>query len=139
MTSDVSDIRIAIDMPDRRGLLARLCAELAHTLAPDERWERGDAVVPWHATAPTFAALPERVIAAVLDEWEDVGDRLSGLEFSGYLETDHGPRAWGCIHIHEGRPRASRPEVESLEVEEIEGGYRLEARLRAVAMDGADA
>lgn len=138
MTSDVSDIRIAIDMPDRRGLLARLCAELGETLAPDERWERGDAVVPWHATAPTFAELPARVVAAVLDEWEDVGDRLSGLEFSGYLDTDHGPRAWGCLHVHEGRPRLSRPEIESLTVEEIEGGYRLEARLRAETMDGAD-
>lgn len=139
MPSDVSDIRIAIDMPDRRSLLARLCAELGETLAPAERWERDDAVVPWHATAPTFAELPARLVAAVLDEWEEIGACLSGLEFSGYLETDHGPRAWGCLHVHEGRPRSSRPEVESLTVEEIEGGYRLEARLRTVVTDGADA
>lgn len=137
MTSDASEIRIAIDMPDRRGLLARLCAELARALAPDERWERGDAVVPWHASAPSFEALPERVVAAVLAEWEETDACLAGVEFSGYLETDRGPRAWGCLAVHEGRPRALRPEVHSCAVEQAESGYRLDARLRHPAATGS--
>ena len=139
MASETVDIRIAIETPDRRNLVGRLCAELHRALARDERWERGDAVVPWHASAPTFAKLPARVVGAILDEWEDADDLLSGLEFSGYLETDHGPRAWGCLHVHEGRRRESWPEVESLTIEDVDGGYRLEARLFLRSLDSADA
>jgi hypothetical protein len=129
MASDITDIRIAVDMPDRRSLVARLCAELGHALAGNERWEREDIVVPWHASAPTFDELPARVVATLLDEWDEADARLAGIEFSGYLETDHGPRAWGSLVLHEGRPRGFHPEVDTLTIERIETGYRLELRL----------
>jgi hypothetical protein len=124
------DIRIAIESPDRRSLLARLCDELGRALAPDGQWERDDAVVPWHASAGTFEDLPGRMIAAVLDEWAETGARLAGVEFSGYLETDHGPRAWGSLIVREVTAGEAPPEIDSLATERIEGGYRLQARLR---------
>jgi hypothetical protein len=130
MSIDTVEIHISVDTPDRRVLLARLCAELDHALARDERWERDDAVVPWHAAAPRFADLPARVVAAVLDEWEEVDACLAAVEFSGYLETEQGPRAWGCLTVHEGRPRTARPALDTLSVEEGAAGCRLEARLR---------
>lgn len=137
MPSETVDIRIA--MPDRRVLLARLCEEIGLALARGQRWERDDALVPWHASAATFEALPARVVEAILDEWAETGDRLGGIEFSGYLETDLGPRAWGCLTVHEGQPRELAPELEACTVELDGGGYRLEARLRLRIMDGADA
>lgn len=138
MTRDTVEIRFATTIADRRALLARLCDELSRALAHDERWERDDAVVPWHASAPTFEALPTRVVASILDEWAELGDRLAGIEFSGYLETDHGPRAWGSLVVHEGRPREREPRLASCTVEPAEGGYRLEARLH-LGTDGDDA
>jgi hypothetical protein len=139
MSSKTLDILIAIDMPDRRGVVARLCAELSAELARDQEWEREDMVVPWHATAPAFEALPERVVTSILDEWEEADACLAGIEFSGYLETDRGPRAWGCLMVHEGQPRAGRPEVIAITVTESDAGYRLEARLRHPGAGNVDA
>ena len=139
MPSETVDIRIATGVPDRRVLLARLCDELGLALARGQGWEGDDSLVPWHASAATFEALPARMVEAILDELAETGDCLGGIEFSGYLETDHGPRAWGCLTVHEGRPRELAPELEACTVGPDGSGYRLEARLRLGAMDGADA
>ena len=139
MPSEYAEIRIATDRPDRRALLARFSEELGHALARGQTWERDDAVVPWHASASSFEELPRRMTEVILGEWADTGGCLGGIEFSGYLETDHGPRAWGCLSVHEDRPRELAPELETCTVTPGGSGYRLEARLRLRAMGGAGA
>lgn len=130
MSSEPVEILTVTGVADRRALLARFCGELGRALAGDERWERDDTLVPWHATAATFEDLPARVLDAILDEWAETGDRLGGIEFSGYIETDHGPRAWGSVMVHGGRPRELVPDVEACTVEQVADGFRVEARLR---------
>ncbi len=139
MSSETVEILTVSGVADRRALLARLCGELGRALGGDGGWERDDALVPWHASAATFEELPARVMDAILDEWAETGDRLGGIEFSGYIETDHGPRAWGSVTIHEGRPRVLVPEVEGCTVEPAGDGFRVEARLRLRERDGSDA
>lgn len=139
MPAEIVEIRTATGTSDRRALLARFCDELGRALIRDDRWERGDALVPWHASASSFEDLPARVMAAIFDEWAETGGRLGGIELSGYLETDHGPRAWGSLRVHEGRLREAAPELEELTVAPAGGGYQIEARLRLRVMDGADA
>lgn len=139
MPNDTVDIRIVTASPDHRAVMARFCDELGRALAGDQRWERDDAVVPWHASASSFEALPEQVVEAILGEWAEIGDRLGGIEFSGFLETDHGPRAWGCLAVREGHPRERSPELEMCTVAPDSDGYRIEARLRFPGMDGGDA
>lgn len=130
MPSDLMEIHVATDRPDRRALLARFCEELASALTGDRQWMGDGFVVPWHASANEFDSLPERVVAAILEEWDDAGGRLAGIEFSGYLDTDHGPRAWGSLLAGEGGSRERSPELVSCTVERAGEGYRIDARLR---------
>lgn len=129
MTS-IPESTITFVASDRRALVAHLCAGLRQALAPDQPWEGAEVVVPWHATAPTFEELPERVVRDVLDEWGEAGADLLSIEFSGYLETDDGPRAWGYLVLRETAAPAPCPAIEGVTVVPTEAGYRCEAHVR---------
>ncbi len=135
MLSDTIDIHIHV-ATDRRELLARFCDELARAMAGGQRWEGGGFVVPWHVSAGDFEALPAGVVAAIVEAWDEAGGQLAGIEFSGYLETDHGPRAWGSLMTRDAAPGKRPPELEACTVERAGDGYRIDARLRTT--DDAD-
>ena len=61
----------------QRALEAAL--ELGRAIARGQTWDRDDAVVPWHANASSFEALPARVAEAILGEWGDAGGCLGGI------------------------------------------------------------
>lgn len=133
MTRTESDITHSFMARDRRTLIATLCAALNDALAHNRAWERGSSLLPWQATAEAFESLPSRIMETVLDELNEPGARLQEIEFSGYLETDRGPRAWGFLAIRDGeQPGEGRVEVQDFRVAEHEAGYRCDYRLRRV-------
>jgi hypothetical protein len=114
---------------DRRAVVAHLCAGLRQALASDQPWAREEVVVPWHATAPTFTELPGRVVRELLAAWDEAEAHLLSIEFSGYLETDQGPRAWGFLVLHEGETPPPCPRIDEVSVVETEAGYRCEVTI----------
>lgn len=137
MPGNTIDISVASERPERRDLLARFCTELGRALAGNEVWDGGGSVVPWHVSASEFDALPARLAETIFAEWDESGGQLAGIEFSGYLETDQGPRAWGSLMVRDDLPRGRIPELLSCTVGRAGDGYRLNARLRTGDADNA--
>ena len=127
---------ITFTAPGRHELIGALCDTLCEVLEPDAVPDQAGTLVPWQVTAPTFEALPGRLIDAVFGELAAAGGQLASVEFSGYLETDEGPRAWGFIGLAEGPVPTRGVDHDEPTVVPLESGYRITWRLRR---EGSDA
>lgn len=130
------DTTITFTASGRHELIGALCDTLCEVLAPGATPDEAGTLVPWQATAATFEALPGRMIDAVLDELVAAGGSLASVEFSGYLETDEGPRAWGFIGLAGGSGSTRGMEHDQPTVIPLESGYRITWRLRLEGSNG---
>lgn len=133
MTHGDERIQIDIFARQRRELVAMLCLTLSDALSHQDHWEEGCELRHWQVTVPEFESLPASIIDTIFDEWQESNERLDEVEFSGYLDTDEGHRAWGFLALRSDQVRVQgRPELERLELREIDDGYALKATLRRV-------
>lgn len=135
MSHTDEQIRIDIFVPRRRELVARLCLALNEALAPADDWASGSEIRHWQVAVVDFGDLPAGIIEAVLEEWSESGGRLDEIEFSGYLDTEDGHRAWGFLAVRGEEPRErERPKLEQARVEETEDGLALTATISRHAL-----
>lgn len=142
MSHTDEQIRIDISVPRRRELVARLCLALNEALAPADDWTSGSEIRHWQVAVADFGDLPAGIIEAVLEEWSESGGRLDEIEFSGYLDTEDGHRAWGFLAMGAGeRGEHGHPYLEQISVAETEDGYTLMATMgrRALPDEHSDA
>lgn len=124
-------VEINISASRRRELVALLCVALDDALSRHDNWETGCELCHWQATVPAFELLPATIIETIFNEWSDSGERMDEIEFSGYLETDDGPRAWGFLALRKDQPRLEeRPLLENLQLFEQDGLYQLKATIQ---------
>lgn len=135
MPLDEEQIRIDISAPRRRELVARLCLALNEALTPRDHWQRGCEIRHWQVAVARFDALPAEIIEAVLEEWSESRGRLEEVEFSGYLDTAEGHRAWGFLAVRAGeRGEPERFYLEQVALDEANDGFALTATIRRRAM-----
>ncbi|CAN5638796.1 hypothetical protein BH23CHL3_BH23CHL3_02650 [soil metagenome] len=135
-------IRIDISASRRRELVARLCLALNEELTAADDWASGCEIRHWQVAVADFLDLPAGIIEAVLEEWSESGDRLDEIEFSGYLDTGDGHRAWGFLAVRGGEAHAREyPRLERATTEETEDGLALTVTIirRALPDDRATA
>ncbi len=131
MTQADERIEMEIAASSRRELVAKLCLALNDAFSHRDQWEEGCEIHHWQVTASDFNALPAQIIHTVFNEWSDADERLDEVEFSGYLDTEDGHRAWGFLALRGGQVRVQgRPHLERLHVEEADDRYALTATLR---------
>ena len=134
MTDHPSEPAMTLEARDPHALLQGFVERLGEHLGATPAWEGGATVTPWQATAATFAELPERAAAAMLEVADATGERIVDLELGGMLQTDSGPRAWGTVATAAGAAQSMR--VGHVSVIESDTGWRLEARLERGGADG---
>ncbi|HYH11135.1 MAG TPA: hypothetical protein VD789_02180 [Thermomicrobiales bacterium] len=135
MAANKTESTLSISAPGRRALVDRLCDALNDVLAGSSG--AGSVLLPWQATAATFADLPREIVTSVLAALEDESAHRGAVELGGYMETDQGSRAWGTVS-----PRAGKRDVgvwidpETIDVREDHAGWRLEATVRSSVSTG---
>lgn len=130
-------VELRMSAPRRRELVAMLCQALNEKFCHRDGWERGRELRHWQVTADRFEDMPGKVIEAVFNEWADSEQRLDEIEFSGYLDTDDGHRAWGFVAVCvTGSNGVAPPILQGVELQERDGGYELRASIRRNTQPG---